>query len=252
MLRRFLILSFVGIINCRYRDIPQELFIYPIEEGTIWYYEENVGDTLSVLDSIVVLKDTIYTYESQTVPAWKVQKSHEAYVGIIIDTNITFIYKNTIMEKLPTKGLFPDSIYYNNQWIKFQYNEDSVVVVWLPLRVKPGDRWEMARGSGTVYYGSLECPMNLVVNAEAKGYEDITYKPLTRRFINDTLLYSSDSLIFERTLRVEYYIKTNMCALPLEVTLLTIWWKSGIGPVKNDALGYPSNLITHLVGWKRP
>jgi hypothetical protein len=237
-------------LSCRYRELPEELFIYPIRVGTFWYYEE---DSVGALDSIIVLRDTNYTFSGKVLPAWKVQKSHEsASQGLIIDTNITFIYNNTIMEVLPTKGLFPDSIYYNDKWVKFIYNEDSVVVTWLPLKVKPGDKWEMTRGSGTVIYGSLVCDMSITVDAEAVGYEDIKYRPITRRFLGDSVIYRGDSLFFEKILKVEYKVKTMMCSIPLEVTLLTIWWKNGIGPVKNEALGYPKNLITYLVGWIRP
>ncbi|MEO0139636.1 MAG: hypothetical protein ABIL16_08045 [candidate division WOR-3 bacterium] len=252
-MRRWLVILSLMALSCRYRGLPEEIFIYPIQQGDIWYYEENVGDTLSVVDSVVVLRDTVYTYEGNKVPAWRVQKSHEsASQGLIIDTNTTFIYKNAIMEVLPVEGLFPDSILYSGQWVKFVYNDDSVIVVWLPLRVKAGDKWVMARGSGRVIYGSLDCPMSITIDAEAVGYEDVVYKPLNKRFKGDTALYKGDSLVFEKALKVEYKVKTNMCAIPLEVVLLTIWWKSGIGPVKNDALGYPNNLITHLIGWKRP
>jgi hypothetical protein len=237
-------------LSCRYRELPEELFIYPIREGTFWYYEE---DSVGALDSLIVLRDTNYTFSGKVLPAWKVQKSHvSASQGLIIDTNITFIYNNTIMEVLPTKGLFPDSIYYNEKWVKFIYNEDSVVVTWLPLKVKPGDKWEMTRGSGTVIYGSLVCDMSITVNAEAVGYEDIKYKPKKDSFSGDSVIYRGDSLFFEKSLKVEYKVKTMMCSIPLEVTLLTIWWKNGIGPVKNEALGYPKNLITYLVGWIRP
>ena len=242
-------------LSCRYRELPEELFIYPIREGTIWYYEE---EGVGALDSLIVLRDTNYTFSGKVLPAWKVQKSHEsASQGFIIDTNITFIYNNTIMEVLPTKGLFPDSIYYNDKWVKFIYNEDSVVVTWLPLKVKPGDKWEMARGSGRVIYGSLVCDMSITVDAEAVGYEDIKYKPKKYKpkkdsFSGDSVIYRGDSLFFEKSLKVEYKVKTTMCSIPLEVTLLTIWWKSGIGPVKNEALAYPNNLITYLVGWIRP
>jgi len=246
---RKLVLIFL-LLSCRYRELPEELFFYPIKEGTVWYYEE---DSVGKVDSLVVLKDTNYTFEGKVLPAWKVEKSHEsASQGLIIDTNITFIYNNTIMEVLPTKGLFPDSIYYNDKWVKFYYNEDSVVVSWLPLRVKPGDKWEMARGSGTVIYGSLECDMSITVDAEAVGYEDISYRPITPRFKGDSLIYKGDSLVFEKCLKVKYKVKSVMCSVPLEVTLLIIWWKNGIGPVKNDALGYPKNLITYMVGWIRP
>ncbi|MFZ8835218.1 MAG: hypothetical protein ACO2O5_13665 [Candidatus Caldipriscus sp.] len=237
-------------LSCRYRELPEELFIYPIREGTIWYYEE---EGVGALDSLIVLRDTNYTFSGKVLPAWKVQKSHvSASQGFIIDTHITFIYNNTIMEVLPTKGLFPDSIYYNDNWVKFIYNEDSVVVTWLSLKVKPGDKWEMARGSGRVMYGSLACDMSITVDAEAVGYEDIKYRPITRRFLEDSVIYRGDSLFLERSLKVEYKVKTTMCSIPLEVTLLTIWWKSGIGPVKNEALAYPNNLITYLVGWIRP
>lgn len=237
-------------LSCRYRELPEEIFIYPIREGTIWYYEE---EGVGALDSLIVLRDTNYTFSGKVLPAWKVQKSHEsASQGLIIDTNITFIYNNTIMEVLPTKGLFPDSIYYNDKWVKFTYNEDSVVVTWLPLKVKLGDKWEMTRGSGRVIYGSLVCDMSITVDAEAVGYEDIKYRPITRRFLEDSVIYRGDSLFLERSLKVEYKVKTTMCSIPLEVTLLTIWWKNGIGPVKNEALAYPTNLITYLVGWIRP
>jgi hypothetical protein len=242
-------------LSCRYRELPEEIFIYPIREGTIWYYEEDKEGSDVPLDSLIVLRDTNYTFSDKVLPAWKVQKSHEsASQGFIIDTNITFIYNNTIMEVLPTKGLFPDSIqYYNDStWVKFIYNEDSVVVTWLPLKVKPGDKWEMARGSGRITYGSLVCDMSITVDAEAVGYEDIKYKPKTPNFLEDSVIYRGDSLFFERSLKVEYKVKTTMCSIPLEVTLLTIWWKSGIGPVKNEALAYPNNLITYLVGWIRP
>jgi hypothetical protein len=238
------------LLSCRYRELPEELFIYPIREGTFWYYEE---DSVGALDSLIVLRDTNYTFSGKVLPSWKVQKSHvSASQGFIIDTNMAFIYNNTIMEVLPTKGLFPDSIYYNDKWVRFIYNEDSVVVTWLPLKVKPGDKWEMARGSGTVIYGSLVCDMSITVDAEAVGYEDIKYRPITRRFLEDSVMYRGDSLFFEKSLKVEYKVKTMMCSIPLEVTLLKVWWKSGIGPVKNEALGYPKNLITYLVGWIRP
>jgi hypothetical protein len=266
-------------LSCRYRELPEEIFIYPIREGTIWYYEE---EGVGALDSLIVLRDTNYTFSGKVLPAWKVQKSHvSASQGFIIDTNITFIYNNTIMEVLPTKGLFPDSICYDtrvkfiynpgdkwemtrgsgrviygsldcDRWVKFIYNEDSVKVTWLPLKVKPGDKWEMARGSGRVIYGSLVCDMSITVDAEAVGYEDIKYKPKTDKFLGDSVIYRGDSLFFEKSLKVEYKVKTTMCSIPLEVTLLTIWWKSGIGPVKNEALAYPNNLITYLVGWIRP
>jgi hypothetical protein len=242
-------------LSCRYRELPEELFIYPIREGTIWYYEEDKEGSDVPLDSLIVLRDTNYTFSGKVLPAWKVQKSHvSASQGFIIDTNITFIYNNTIMEVLPTKGLFPDSIqYYNDStWVKFIYKEDSVEVTWLPLKVKPGDKWETARGSGRVIYGSLVCDMSITVDAEAVGYEDIKYKPKTPNFLGDSVIYRGDSLFFERSLKVEYKVKTTMCSIPLEVTLLTIWWKSGIGPVKNEALAYPKNLITYLVGWIRP
>jgi hypothetical protein len=242
-------------LSCRYRELPEEIFIYPIREGTFWYYEEDKEDKKDSvpLDSLIVLRDTSYTFLGKVLPAWKVQKSHvSASQGFIIDTNITFIYNNTIMEVLPTKGLFPDSISYNDKWVKFIYNEDSVVVTWLPLKVKPGDKWEMARGSGRVIYGSLVCDMSITVDAEAVGYEDIKYRPRTPNFSGDSVIYRGDSLFFEKSLKVEYKVKTTMCSIPLEVTLLTIWWKSGIGPVKNEALAYPKNLITYLVGWIRP
>ncbi len=247
-MRKFILVF--GILSCRYRELPEEIFVYPIREGMVWYYEE---DSVGALDSMIVLRDTNYTFSGKVLPAWKVQKSHESSSqGYIIDTNITFIYNNTIMEVLPTKGLFPDSIYYNDRWVKFRYNEDSVRVTWLPLKVKPGYKWEMAKGSGTVIYGSLECDMSISVDAEAVGYDDVIYIPINSKFKQDSVIYRGDTLIFEKSLKVEYKVKTTMCSVPLELTLLTIWWKSGVGPVKNEALGYPKNLITYLVGWVRP
>jgi hypothetical protein len=73
------------VLSCRYRELPEEIFIYPIREGTFWYYEE---EGVGALDSLIVLRDTNYTFSDKVLPAWKVQKSHvSASQGFIIDTN---------------------------------------------------------------------------------------------------------------------------------------------------------------------
>ena len=256
MRRVVLLLPFL-LLGCRYRGLPEGFFVYPIEEGVVWYYEEDVPpdypDSLPVpLDSIVVLKETLITaYDtvgdgtvSQQVKAWRVQKQHESsYAGLITDTNTVFFHGSFIKEWLPTEGLFPDSVPYGSQTIHFIYEDDSVLVRWLPLYVKPGMEWKMTRSKGSIIIGGDTCSLLLDIWAAARGYEDIVYEPTYDRF--------GGVKRYEKAIRVDYYIKGGVCNLDVEITLLKIWWKSGVGPVKNVALTSSDSLVTYLVGFGR-
>ncbi len=251
-MKRWFLLFALLLLGCRYRGLPEDFFVYPIGEGVVWYYEEDVPpdypDTLPVpLDSIVVLKETTITVSDslgdEEVRAWRVYKRHESsYAGLVEDTNTVFFHRSFIKEWLPTKGLFPDSIPYGSQMIYFVYEEDSVLVNWLPLYVRPGNEWIMTRSRGKIIIGSDTCSLVLDIWAKAQGYEDISYKPVTERFSDGTKEY-------RRSLRVDYFIKGGVCSLGVEITLLKIWWKSGIGPVKNVAITSSDSLVTYLVGY---
>jgi len=244
-------------LGCRYRGLPEGFFVYPIEEGAVWYYEEDVPpdypDSLPVpLDSIVVLKETLITVldtaDGDVIPvevkAWRVRKQHESsYAGLITDTNTVFFHGSFIKEWLPTEGLFPDSVPYGDRTIYFTYTDDSVLVNWLPLYVRPGIEWKMTRSRGSIIIGEDTCALVLDVWAIARGYEDIEYDPTYDRF--------GGRKYYEKSIRVDYYIKGGICNLDVEITLLKIWWKSGVGPVKNVALTSSDSLVTYLVGFTR-
>lgn len=251
-MKRWVLLPLLLILGCRYRGLPDVFFVYPIGEGVVWYYEEDVPpdypDTLPVpLDSIVVLRETTVTVAEKTgkseVKAWRVYKRHESsYAGLVEDTNTVFFHNSFIKEWLPTEGLFPDSVPYGSRTIYLIYDEDSVLVRWLPLYVRPGLEWLMTRSRGKIIIGSDTCSLTLDIWARARGYEDITYSPSTERF--------KGKKEYKKSMRVDYFIKGGVCNLGIEITLLKIWWKSGIGPVKNVAITASDSLVTYLVGFK--
>ncbi len=253
-MRRWFLVAALITLGCRYRGLPEGFFVYPIGKGVVWYYEEDVPpdypDSLPIpLDSIVVLKDTTLTVEDtadgarEDVPAWRVYKRHESsYAGLVVDTNTVFFHASFIKEWLPTKGLFPDSIPYGSQMIYFVYEEDSVLVSWLPLYVRPGTEWLMTKSRGKIIIGSDTCSLTLDIWGKAQGYEDVSYEAATDRF--------RGRKEYPKSIRVDYFIKGGVCSLGVEITLLKIWWKSGIGPVKNVAITSSDSLVTYLVGFK--
>ncbi|NPB03586.1 MAG: hypothetical protein GXO39_04140 [Thermotogae bacterium] len=246
---RWLPVAFIILFGCRYRGLPEGFFVYPIGEGVVWYYEEDVPpdypDSLPIpLDSIVTLKETLITApDGEKVKAWKVRKQHESsYAGLIVDTNTVFFHTSALKEWLPTAGLFPDSVPYGSQTIYFEYDEDSVLVTWIPLYVRPGIEWIMTSSKGRIIIGNDTCSLTLDIWGKAQGYEDITYLAQTDRFKGEKR--------YEKSIRVDYFIKGGVCNLGVEITLLRIWWKSGVGPVKNVAITSSDSLVTYLVGFK--
>lgn len=244
-MRSLLFLALFSSLGCRFRGLPENYFYYPIEEGAIWYYEEDVPPDYPgppPVDSIVVLKDTTVNYGGETLKAWKLWKRHESsFAGLVEDTNITFFHGNFIKEFLRTEGFFPDSVPYGSRTVYLIYEEDVVLVSWLPLHVKPGYEWVMTRSKGKIIIDRDTCSLTLDIWAVARGYEDVVYHPKTERFRGEKS--------YPKSLRVDYLIKGGICNLDVEITLLKVWWKSGIGPVKNVALTAGDSLVTYLVDY---